>query len=125
VGGHFEGADLSNSVFTASKVRRTDFRGAYFNSHLGLRTRLDGAVFDGADLTGADFSDASLRGVSFKGAILIGAKFTDADLSGAHLEGAVLRETNFDRATLTGTTYDPRTTWPAGFYAPSDQTALE
>jgi hypothetical protein len=37
----------------------------------------------------------------------------------------MLQEVNFDRATLTGATYDPRTTWPAGFYAPPDQTVIE
>jgi hypothetical protein len=37
----------------------------------------------------------------------------------------VLQQVNFDLATLTGVAYDPRTTWPAGFYAPSDRTVLE
>ena len=54
-----------------------------------------------------------------------GADLTGADLSEAHLEEAVLREVNFDWATLSGVTYDPKTVWPAGFYAPADRTVLE
>ena len=125
MGAHFEGANLGNAVFASFKARRTILREAHFNSRPELRTNLKGAVFDGADLTGASFSGTNLRGASFKGAVLSGARFADADLSGAHLEGAVLQQVNFDWATLTGVTYDPRTTWPAGFYAPSDRTVLE
>jgi uncharacterized protein YjbI with pentapeptide repeats len=125
VGAHFEGADLRDAVFTSFKARPTILRAAHFNSRAELPTNLEGAVFDGADLTGADFSGAKLRGASFKGAVLTGARFTDADLSGAHLEGAVLKEVNFDWATLTGVTYNPKTIWPAGFYAPADRTVLE
>jgi uncharacterized protein YjbI with pentapeptide repeats len=125
VGAHFEGADLRNAVFTSFKARPTILREAQFNSRADLHTNLEGAVFDGADLTGANFSGAKLRGASFKGAILTGARFTDADLSEAHLEGAVLRDVSFDWATLGGVTYDPKTVWPAGFYAPADRTVLE
>lgn len=125
VGAHFEGADLGNALFTPSKARPTILREAHFNSRAELRTNLAGAVFDGADLTGADFSGANLQGASFKGAVLTGARFTDADLSGAHLEDATLKDVNFDRATLTGVTYNPKTIWPAGFYAPPDRTVLE
>ena len=62
-------ADLRNAVFTPTKVRRTDFRGAHFNSRAELRTSLEKAVFDGADLTGADFSGANLSGANLSGAI--------------------------------------------------------
>jgi uncharacterized protein YjbI with pentapeptide repeats len=125
VGAHFEGADLGHAHFTASTARSTVLREAHFNSRPGLTTNLAGAVFDGADLTGADFSETNLQGASFKSAILTGARFTDADLTGAHVEGATLTKVNFDRATTTGVTYNPETSWPAGFYAPPDRTVLE
>jgi hypothetical protein len=35
------------------------------------------------------------------------------------------KDVNVDRATLTGVTYNPKTIWPAGFYAPPDRTVLE
>lgn len=46
---------------------------------------LDGAVFDGAYLTGADFAHVSLRRASFKNADLGGTNFFHADLTKANL----------------------------------------
>jgi len=46
---------------------------------------LDEAVFDGAYLTGADFSHVSLRGASLRNADIGGASFFGADLSKADL----------------------------------------
>lgn len=100
VDAHFEGADLRGAVFTPTKVRDTVLQRVHFNG-----ADLRGAVFDGADLTGADFSEARLEGASFKGANLTGVSFDLADLKGA--------------------IYDQGTTWPAGFYAPPDQTVIE
>jgi uncharacterized protein YjbI with pentapeptide repeats len=97
---HFEGADLRWAVFTRFKARPTILQRAHF-----FGANLTGAVFDGADLTGADFREANLEGASFKGANLTGV--------------------NFDYAELTDVVYDSHTTWPAGFYAPPDQTVIE
>jgi uncharacterized protein YjbI with pentapeptide repeats len=52
----------------------------------------------GRNLSGADLSRMSLRGVDMSGAYLEAANLTEADLAGANLSGAVLA-----RATLRGT----------------------
>lgn len=59
------------------------------------------------DLSGADFSQANLAGVSLRDANLKGANLTQAnlqgaDLTGADLSGAVLNNTNLSGASLTG-----------------------
>lgn len=100
VDAHFEGADLRGAVFTPTKVGSTVLHRAHFNG-----ADLRGAKFDAADLTGADLSEAKLEGASFK--------------------GANLSAVNFDLADLKGALYDQGTTWPAGFYAPPDQTVIE
>jgi uncharacterized protein YjbI with pentapeptide repeats len=43
-----------------------------------------------ANLLGADFNSATLRGANLSGAFLAGANFVDADLKGANLSGAYL-----------------------------------
>jgi uncharacterized protein YjbI with pentapeptide repeats len=56
------------------------------------------ASFEGANLTGADFDEADLAEASFKGAIAVNTFFTDADLEVADFTGADITGANFFRA---------------------------
>ena len=61
------------------------------------------AVFEGADLEGADFKKANLREANFRKANLKQADLQAADLTGADLKGAILDGTDFTGAILDGT----------------------
>jgi len=56
----------------------------------------------GAELNGADLSNANLRETNLNGADLSEANLSEARLNGADLSRAILVETNLDGATLTG-----------------------
>ncbi len=57
-----------------------------------------GANFDGADLTGANFSEALLQSASLRQAQLHRTNFHQAMLVSAHLQYAMVRGTNFTAA---------------------------
>ena len=61
---------------------------------------LNNAVFDGQDLSYANFQDAKLRKASFKGAICTGARFDGADLSQADFAGANITLASFVHSNL-------------------------
>jgi uncharacterized protein YjbI with pentapeptide repeats len=73
---------------------------------------LKNAVFDDADLTGANFSHSDLTGASFARAKLTGAIFTQATLNGANLGAAQLGDLNgtnaadLSYANMRGTIFD-------------------
>jgi len=67
-----------------------------------IRETLIKAVNSGADLHGADLSDAHLRGADLHGADLHGAHLRGADLSDAHLHGADLSDADLHGAHLHG-----------------------
>jgi len=69
---NLEGADLSQSFFTA------DFSGA----------NLRGVKFTNSNVKTCDFSNADLRDAVFSGAALEGATFEGANLEGTNFEGA-------------------------------------
>lgn len=82
---------------------------------INLSTRevnLDSVLLSGADLEGADLSEASMRfttfsgtrlkNVKFQNADLSGAIFADADLEGADFLGAILDSTHFFHCNLKG-----------------------
>lgn len=83
------------------------------------RAKLPGANLAGADLTDADFSRAVLKGADLRGARLVRARFDEADLRGARLDGATierssLAETKLDDASFAGATI--RSGGGSGFY---------
>lgn len=128
------GRDFRNAVFTYSDMRHIDFLGADLRnadftgaSLSGVRmscqainkgsygffcTRLQGSVFDVAQVQNADFHLAEMQGASFQGARLQssnlmlarlqGANFTNADIQGANLLGADLTGATLDEAVLYG-----------------------
>lgn len=62
-----------------------------------------GYVFDGQNLSSADFTRAALNDASFQNATLNGAIFTNAALDGADFTGAVLDAAVFDHTNITAT----------------------
>ena len=94
---HFERTDLRLSCFdganlSGAHLQQADLRGASFCvDHTGLA----------ADLEGADFSGADLRGVKLLAASLFGATFGTFDASGVPLLSARVDETTqIDQTTL-------------------------
>ena len=95
---HFERTDLRLSCFdganlSGAHLQQADLRGASFCvDHTGLA----------ADLEGADFSGADLRGVKLLAASLFGATFGTFDASGVPLLSALVDETTqIDQTPLT------------------------
>jgi hypothetical protein len=113
---YFHNAELGEAHFDPPHARQiTDLRYAQFRGASAV-----GAHFEGANLGNAVFTSFKARRT-----ILREAHFNSRAELRTNLKGAVFQQVNFDWATLAGVTYDPRTTWPAGFYAPSDRTVLE
>ena len=65
-----------------------------------IRKALEEAVSRGANLRGANLSDAYLSGANLSGAYLSDANLRDANLSDAYLSGANLRDANLRDANL-------------------------
>jgi uncharacterized protein YjbI with pentapeptide repeats len=115
----FVGADLSYT-FATVHFSYDDMRGANFtgtrmsvvlaNQSMGiLRSEFKGANLDGANFTDAGlghitFEFAKLNDANFSGADLTRADFTGADLTNADFTGAKLDHTTFEQATLRGVT---------------------
>ncbi|UOQ57167.1 pentapeptide repeat-containing protein [Leucobacter allii] len=95
--GNLTGADLSGLAigqtrFADTVVADTRFAGA----------ELGQAVFAGMDLSGMDFSHASVTQADLSGADLRGADLTDADLTGARLIQADLTDADLTGASIAG-----------------------
>jgi len=113
-------ADLSMCIFIEASLVDANLSHAVTNSAVFLKANLRGAVlefvqavdavFDNADLTDSQLSNAFLMMTSFVGANLTRAKLESAHLQGANFEGA-----NFEGASLRGASYDAKTRWPEGF----------
>ncbi|XXX80596.1 DUF2169 domain-containing protein [Sorangium sp. So ce134] len=79
-GSVWEGADLTEGVFTGAALREASF----------TRATLDRATLDAADLIDGRFRKARLRGARLRRANVMRAAFDGADLGGADLRGANL-----------------------------------
>lgn len=99
-------------VFTvgmASAAKKNDFCQADYDRILKgernfVKAELEGANFQGMDLTGVDFSEAELDRANFKNANLANVNFTNAELdeanlSGANIKGAIFKNTELEYAT--------------------------
>jgi uncharacterized protein YjbI with pentapeptide repeats len=73
------------------------------------------AIFDGADLSRADFSNKILRLVTLRNCNLVGAKFTATRLFAVDLSGSDLRHTDFRGARIVGTRFDRTDLFNANF----------
>ncbi|MEH2032195.1 MAG: pentapeptide repeat-containing protein [Nostoc sp.] len=126
-GTSFRGCDLTNSIFTQSTLRNTDFRKAiltrtcwhqvemldfirssktYLQNPQVRQLLITGQGqeknFDRQILRGVNLQQANLADASFIGTDLSEATFKDADLSRAKLVQTQLDGTDFTGATLTG-----------------------
>jgi uncharacterized protein YjbI with pentapeptide repeats len=113
-GANLQEADLSNVVahkaclrvsrLHAACLEHLDATGADLAGADLSEASAGSARFEGADLSGADLTGATLSGASFFGAHLTGAAFRGATLTGAELRGARLEEADFADADLGGAT---------------------
>jgi len=72
------------------------FAGAKLSNTNLMDAKMDaGTRFEGANLRGAVFVDADLRGADLRGANLAFSNFTDANLKNADLRGANMSHSNF------------------------------
>jgi hypothetical protein len=78
--GTFRGAVLDGADFTGSFIC-ADFTGASLRNCV-FRACVKTCVFDGADLRGADFTDAAIDAATFRSARLDGATFAGAGAYG-------------------------------------------
>jgi uncharacterized protein YjbI with pentapeptide repeats len=87
--------DLSHTVLKRANLSRADFANATFRA-----ADFENAILDGTNLSGADLTDARFFGTDFTGAVLDGAILKGADLSGArNLTPAQLRTAVLDERT--------------------------
>ncbi len=122
---YFEGVDLTRSDFSDAAIIGTDFcdgsilKDAVFkNATLGSHGEwvrvwnadLTGADFSGATLWMCNFSSSSLENVVFKDAVISGSSgFYSVDLTGADFSGATISSTYFCGADLTGADFSGAT----------------
>jgi uncharacterized protein YjbI with pentapeptide repeats len=76
-----------------------DFQNCKLTMSVWRGVKADGAIFHGADLSSANFENASFVGANFNRANLSNANFTKALITGASFEGANLFKANFAEAT--------------------------
>lgn len=79
------GVNLSGAKLNNANLSGVDLKGADFSSSFTYQT-----IFNNADLTNANLSDAILINASFSYANLTGAKLLHANLTGANFDGANL-----------------------------------
>ena len=107
----FRGARLSRARFDAARLEDTDLVDVDAPSASFAAAHLTTVRFEGgADLRGADFSHATIRGCRFVGADLRDANFAhatliDVDFSFADLRGARWPKARIEGGTLTGVTW--------------------
>jgi uncharacterized protein YjbI with pentapeptide repeats len=114
----FDGAHLKNVNLANAKLQGASFQFASFYGSFGGATptfpcKTNCATASGADLTGANFSNAYLFGVDFTGAAttINGTQFGSAILTGASFAGAQFQvkggaAPDFTKALLQGTIFD-------------------
>jgi uncharacterized protein YjbI with pentapeptide repeats len=126
--GHLSGADFEKAILDGADFRRAhleevDFTGAtlagektfvraylskadltcqHFKSFDFTLVDLDGAELSGADLTDAKFTRTKLSNADLTGARLDGAKFLRAKLANSDIERATFTAATFERSDLSG-----------------------
>jgi len=111
-----EGADFSDTGLRFARLDEGNFEGASLSQSYSPFLWGEKAIFNKANLSGANFFSADLRNASFRGANLKntsfafadlrGAHFDDADLTGAYFIGAVLDGAIFTGATIADTDFN-------------------
>lgn len=138
------GADMHSANLSGANLRDVDMGGVNLEGANLSRATLINATLSGAVLTGADFRNAIMSGVvkvgkedrflvarldgavlnntNWAGAYVVGAHFTGSDMRGTDMGNATLRDTVqlngqpvYQAVSLTATTFDQKSTFPAGF----------
>ena len=86
-GVNFDGLDLKGSKWQGAVLEKASFVGATLDNATGWSTSAGGPA---VRLSGAVFSDASVKNVDFANAQLYGARFTRANLENSRLQTALL-----------------------------------
>lgn len=98
--------DWSNIKMCSSDFADAELHGAKFEGAILRGAFLQGTHFDGANLKNADLTGALLSGAHLPKADLTEAILTSATLTGADLRGAILERTDLSGADLTGAKFD-------------------
>lgn len=100
-------ASLKKAKMKAAKIAQANFEKAELANvvDLNLAENLNAAIFNGANLFGAQLVEADLSGIQMKGAKLKfvnfnGSSLVGADLSGAVLDGVTMVTTNLENTDL-------------------------
>lgn len=93
-------ADLSGGTFNGVRLIEADLSGADLRETTWAKSTLNGCILDRVWAGSADFSHASLRGVTFERADVAGTQFHFADLTGARFPDALASTANFTNAQL-------------------------
>lgn len=96
------GARALKVTINASEKRGTDMRGANFSDVCFA----PGSAMRHVDLTGADFSSASLGDIVFAGSRLVGANLKNVDISHGPSGDSPLKEAIIDPTSLVGAIYN-------------------
>lgn len=90
----FSKLDISGFIFNDSNLQKAKFFLSDATNTKFINCRLDGAIFDGADISYADFTDATLYGASFSGVYRKGAivKLSKILINTDHTERLQLEE---------------------------------
>jgi len=103
------GVDLSDANMVDVTLRGAQLAGVNWSNVQQLvganlsRTDLQGADFQGAQMTGTDLSQCNLRGANLHQAQMAGADLSYANLQGADLSDAQLAGANLNKADLSAT----------------------
>jgi hypothetical protein len=99
------GRDLRALRLVGAVLDDLDVRGVVLSHAMARNASAVNVCFDGADLSHADFSRATLRGSTFRHARCIGTRFDQCDLTGCDFTGAVTDGVSLSNAVgLWGTT---------------------
>jgi len=93
---------LDDAKFEGRDLSGFDFREASLVRANLKNTKLSGANLLGTDLIDAEFAGADLRNVNFRNASLNGVSFIGLNLNGSDLRGADLTKAKFNQARLLG-----------------------
>lgn len=113
-GADFTGADLTQALFR-EQFAKAVFAGATLAEAHFSDVQLPQADFTNAKLARAEFLRAELKKCSFAGADLTGAKLAHSNLCGTDLSTAALADVVWD-----GSRFDKDTKWPEGFVIPAE-----
>ncbi len=96
---------LPHADLSGVRAEGVNFSKSDYSHGTWIYARLDRANFQGADLSGCDFSRCRLAGADFRKANLSGTSFEGANLSGANFQGATVVGTKFGGAIVRGIRY--------------------